>query len=296
MNLAKKISVLVSGSTGQLGQELQYLSKLHKDHITFSFKDRKGMDLSSEESIKKCLKTKYDYFINAGAYTAVDKAEKETATTYKVNAKALNYISRHSARQTKIIHVSTDYVYNWDPQRPLYETDKTNPKNVYAQSKLDGEKKLLAQRPDSIVLRTSWVYSSYGNNFVKTMLRLGKDRDKLNIVSDQFGTPTYARDLAAAIINIILHYQEENYENQAKQGVFNYSNLGLTNWSEFAEAIFKIAKINCKVGETTTKAFNAPAARPLWSMMSKEKIQSTFHLEIPQWEKSLTRCLRELGY
>lgn len=291
-----KITVLVSGSTGQLGQELQFLAKKYRKEIEFTFQDRKGMDLSKESSIKNCLQKAYDFFINAGAYTAVDKAEQDSKTAHQVNSKALAYIAKYSPSKTKIIHVSTDYVYNWNPQRPLLETDRTNPKNVYAQSKLKGEIQLLSKRPDSIILRTSWVYSSYGNNFVKTMLRLGKDRDSLNIVSDQLGSPTYARDLAVSIIKIIKEYDQPNYGNLPKQGIYNYSNLGLTNWSEFAKEIFRLSKLKCKVGETTTKAFNAPAARPLWSMMSKEKIQSTFHLEVPHWKKSLKSCLIELGY
>lgn len=296
MKNSNKIQVLVSGSTGQLGQEFQHLAKKHKAKLQFTFKDRKGLDLSKVASIKNCLKTEYDFFVNTGAYTAVDKAETDEKRAYLVNSKALEHIAKHSSPKTKLIHISTDYVYHWNPQRPLLESDKTNPQSIYAKSKLAGEKKLLARRKDAIVLRTSWVYSSYGNNFVKTMLRLGKDRDNLNIVSDQLGTPTYARDLANAIIDIMINYDCQNYDAQPKSGIYNYSNLGLTNWSEFAKEIFKQSKIKCKVGETTTKAFNAPAPRPSWSMLSKEKIQSTFQLGIPQWEKSVGTCLRELGY
>jgi len=295
MNVEKKITVLVSGSTGQLGQELRAISKNYPI-LSFTFKDRKALDLSSEQSIKKNLRNSYNYFINAGAYTAVDKAEKDKKNARIVNATALKYIAEHASPKTKLIHISSDYVYHTNPGRPLTETDKTNPQGIYAKTKLAGENHLLRKRPDALVIRTSWVYSSFGNNFVKTMLRLGKKLENLNIVADQYGAPTYARDLAECLVQLILREKIETYNQLPKQGVFNYSNHGLTNWSEFAKEIFTISKTKCTVGTTTTKAFNAPAPRPLWSMMSKEKIQENFHLEIPHWKKSLRRCLEELGY
>lgn len=294
--MKKKQRILVSGSTGQLGSELKHISK-DFPQFALTFKTRKGMDLSSSNSIKKALREKkYDFFINAGAYTAVDKAESDKSTAHKVNAEALSHIAKHCPKSTKIIHISSDYVYHISPLRPIEETDKVSPQSVYAKTKLKGERDLFKLRPDSVVMRTSWVYSSYGNNFVKTMLRLGKDRDSLHIVADQYGAPTYARDIATTLLHMIDRMDMDNIDDIPKSGIFNYSNLGLTNWADFAREIFRQAGIKCKVGETTTKAYNAPAPRPLWSMLSKEKIQRAYHIEIPEWRDSLNRCLSELGY
>ncbi len=288
-----KLRILVSGSTGQLGQELRYIARQYPS-FTFDFKNRKGFDLSSERSINQVLSTPYDYFINAGAYTAVDKAESDKKTAFQVNAKALDHIGKYAQARTKIIHISSDYVYHNDPNRPLLESDPTKAKGVYARSKLDGENYLLKRRPDALVIRTSWVYSSFGNNFVKTMLKLGQSRDELNIVADQYGTPTYARDIAETIMHMIINMGISTYTKSPKSGVYNFSNAGLTNWADFARAIFKNKGISCHIGETTTKAYNAPAPRPLWSMMSKEKIQRDFHIKIPNWKQSLHSCLLEL--
>ena len=285
--------ILVSGSTGQLGQELQFIAKQYPN-FKFTFKNRKKLDLSSESQIKKTLRTDYDYFINAAAYTAVDKAESDQKTAYQVNAKALGHIGKYLSPKTKVIHISSDYVYHNDPGRPLSESDSTKPKGVYAKSKLEGENLLLQHRPDAIIVRTSWVYSTFGNNFVKTMVRLGSSRDALNIVADQYGCPTYARDLALAIMNIIQNQKVETYMPSTKAGIYNFSNYGLTTWADFAREIFKQAKIDCKVGDTTTKAYKAPAPRPHWSMMSKERIQREFHIHVPNWKKSLQSCLKEL--
>ena len=288
--MTKKI--LVTGANGQLGSELKVVSKDFEQY-RFDFRDRKGFDLSSEKEIKTALSsTRYDFIINAGAYTAVDKAESDLRTADRVNNKALVHMAKHADPQTKLIHVSSDYVYHSRGDKPIQEHDSTNPKGVYAITKLNGENNLLKNRPDALIIRTSWVYSSFGNNFVKTMLRLGRERSELNIVSDQYGTPTYARDLAQAIMDII---QLDEKKAPWKSGVYNFSNSGLTNWADFAREIFRQAKINCNVGETTTKAYNAPAPRPLWSMMCKQKIQRDFHLEIHPWKESLRRCLDELG-
>lgn len=293
---SKAIRALVSGSTGQLGQELMAMCKAYP-RIKCDFKNRAKLDLSSKASIYDNLEeSSYDFYINCAAYTAVDQAESNAKMAYKVNAEALKYVAEAAPPTCKIIHISSDYVYHTNPGRPLRETDKTNPQGVYAKSKLDGEENLLKSRPDSLVIRTSWVYSSYGNNFVKTMLRLGKDRKALNIVSDQLGTPTYAKDLAVSILEMINNYSRDNFNQTPKAGIYNYSNLGLTDWASFAKEIFKQAKIKCKVGPTTTKAYGAPAPRPLWSMMSKEKIQSDFQLKIPTWKESLASCLKELGH
>lgn len=286
-----KIKILVSGATGQVGQELQHLAKSYTN-LEFHFKDRSTFDLSRPESVKdNLLNSDYDFFINAAAYTAVDKAEDETELAKKVNATALECMSAFTPDHCKLIHISTDYVYNHDPKRPLVEQDPTYPVNVYATTKKQGEDFIL-QRPESIIVRTSWVYSSFGNNFVKTMIRLGKEKDELNIVSDQIGTPTYARDLADALIQIVLH-QIKNPDSDFK-GIYNYSNAGQTNWADFARTIFQKENISCKVNDTTTAEYNAKAPRPLWSVLSKDKIKRSFGLKIDSWEDSLDKCLNEI--
>ncbi len=292
----KRKTILVTGSTGQVGSELKHISKLYPD-LSMTFLNRKQLDLASKASIKSAFANKsYDYCINAAAYTAVDAAETDKKMAHKVNALALSHLASFAPKTTKLIHLSTDYVYHTDPQRPLKETDPVAPQGVYASTKLEGEQRLLAKRPDSVVMRTSWVYSSYGNNFVKTMLRLGQNRDNLNIVADQYGTPTYARDIAHSLLTIIRNTGVNNFDDISQDGIFNYSNIGLVNWADFAREIFKLSKLKCQVGETTTALYGAPAPRPLWSLMSKSKIQKAYQLKIPHWKESLKNCLLELGY
>ena len=280
--------VLVSGSSGQLGSELSYLNNYHNS-LHFDFKSSTELDLGDEESIKNNLQNSdYDYFVNAGAYTAVDKAESDTSSAYAINGMALYHICNYLPSSCKLIHISTDYVYHHDPKRPLLESDTTKPQSVYAKSKKQGEDFILSSTVTGMIIRTSWVYSSFGKNFVKTMLRLGKEKEELTIVSDQIGTPTYARNLAELIIDII------NQDNIQGREIYNYSNIGQTNWADFAREIFSQKKINCTVKETTTKAYNAPAPRPLWSVMSKEKIARALGIKIPEWKESLSKCLDEL--
>jgi dTDP-4-dehydrorhamnose reductase len=280
------MKVLVSGSNGQLGSCLRELSGSF-DELEFKFCDSQQLDLTSKKSIEKAfLSDTYQFFVNCGAYTKVDKAEDEKELCYKINAEALGHIAEICSGDCKIIHISTDYVYHHNPGRALEETDGCHPQSVYAKSKLEGEKMLSKLRPEAIILRTSWVYSEYGHNFVKTMMRLGKERDELSIVADQIGSPTYAKDLAACIIHLI-----ENDQQLATKGVFNYSNLGQCSWADFAESIFSYANIQCKVKRIPTSDYPTPAKRPLWSVMSKEKIKTSSHIEIPFWEDSLQTCL-----
>lgn len=290
-----KIKILVSGSSGQLGSELKRLAK-NDSGTKFYFKSSQDLNLRSKRSITNNLaNSDFDYFINAGAYTAVDKAESDQVAAYEINAQALKTIAEVTPAKTQIIHISTDYVYDLALERPLLESDLNQPRSIYAKSKLQGEIELLKRRPDSIVIRTSWLYSVFGNNFVKTMLKLGKSRPDLTIVNDQHGSPTNCLDLAMAIMTIIKFLEEKN-KRLALGGIYNYSNLGLTNWLDFANEIFVKSKISCRLASTTTAEYNAPAPRPLWSLLSKEKIQRTFHIQIADWKKSLHTCLRELGY
>lgn len=286
-----KKTILVTGSSGQLGREFEQIS-LQQNEFEFHFANRDILNFEYEDSIRNYFITKeYDVVINCAAYTAVDKAESEEEKCYTVNARALAWLAKYVSYHSRIIHFSTDYVYNSIHGTPLREEDPTNPRGTYALSKLLGEEILKSSRSRAIVIRTSWVYSSFGHNFVNTMLRLGKTRDKLQIVSDQTGTPTYASDLAKATEKIIrLCLQNTEMEG----GAFNYSNSGYTNWADFARKIFDLEKIQCTVENITTEQFNAAAPRPLWSVMDKSKIKKHFGVDTPPWDASLAKCLLEL--
>lgn len=278
--------ILVSGATGQLGKELATISKTNAD-LSFEFCDKDSLDLSSIESIESQLSKGYDLFINAGAYTAVDKAEEDVDLCYKINSTALGHIGQLTPKTTKIIHLSSDYVYHNGSSKPMSEESITEPKGIYAKSKLEGENLLLTHRPEALVIRTSWVYSSFGHNFVKTMIRLGQLKDELTIVADQIGAPTYARDIAHAIIKM--------YRGDL-QGIYNYSNEGQTHWADYARKIFEFTNISCHVIDTTTEAFGAAAPRPAYSVLAKDKLYRDLDIKIPHWEESLQKCLIELGF
>jgi dTDP-4-dehydrorhamnose reductase len=249
--------------------------------------------LEHETSIAAELqKHRYNFIINTGAYTAVDKAESDEERSFTINARALKWIAEHASQDCRIIHISSDYVYNINSDKPLNENDETRPEGIYAISKLLGEELLTALRPESIIIRTSWVYSSFGSNFVKSMIRLAKEKDSLRIVADQIGTPTYARDLAYTIMAIIGKLTDN--PDSAFGGIYNFSNSGSTNWADFARKIFELTGIDCQVLETTTADYGAPAHRPAWSVMSKEKIISTFGIKENSWTDSLANCLREI--
>jgi dTDP-4-dehydrorhamnose reductase len=286
--------ILISGSTGQLGSELKSISSDYND-FEFIFKNRNGLDLSDSKKVQEVFSNnKYDYFINTAAYTAVDKAETEKESCFDINAHSLKTIANYCNPECRIIHISSDYVYNINPGRPLQEDDTTNPLGIYAQSKLQGEEILLHERENSIILRTSWVYSEFGHNFVKTMVRLGELNDKLSIVSDQIGTPSYAREIAKCIMTIVQKI-EENEDTNRYGGIYNFSHKGSTNWADFAREIFLLNQINCEVENTTTAAYNAPAHRPLWSVMSMSKIEKTFGIKIKDWKDCLQDCLSRLS-
>ncbi|NNE26000.1 MAG: dTDP-4-dehydrorhamnose reductase [Saprospiraceae bacterium] len=281
------LKILVSGSTGQVGNELQLLASQQSDY-EFTFKSSDALDLGSAESIKENLDSNIDAFINLGAYTQVDQAEQDTKACYAINADALYHIAKYASPNTKIIHLSSDYVYNSIKDRPILETDPTTPLGVYAKSKRDGEGNLLGLRSDAVVIRTSWVYSSFGHNFVKSMLKLGTERNQLNIVSDQIGAPTYARDIASVLMTCLAH--------PTLSGIFNYANKGQTHWADYARIIFKLTGIECEVNNISTSEFNAAAPRPEWSVLDCSKITKALNMTIAPWEESLKKCLLELGY
>jgi dTDP-4-dehydrorhamnose reductase len=294
--------ILVTGKNGQLGRSIHKLvntdTKIdnNKNSNDFIFVGREGLDLSSESSISDYFSNndKFDIIINCAAYTQVDKAEQEIELSNQINHLAVKQLaSIASKQQAKLIHISTDYVFNGESDKPYIETDVTNPINVYGKTKLAGEKALQEVMPASaIIIRTSWVYSEHGNNFVKTMLKLGKERDELNVVSDQIGSPTYASDLAGVILEIIKN-KEFREGDQATQ-VYHYSNEGEMSWYEFAKEIFKIAKINCKVNPITTQQYPTPAKRPRNTLMNKDKIVNAFNVNIDSWRVGITQHLSVL--
>lgn len=286
--------ILVTGASGQLGQELQALAAEYND-FRFLFTDRQALDITKQDAVQRFFeKNQVDYCINCAAYTAVDKAESESDLAYNINVKSVEYLA-NACNNTgaRLIHLSSDYVYHNGLNTPLKETNPTHPQSVYAKTKLAGE--AAAKAANAMIIRTSWVYSSFGNNFVKTMIRLGKERPELRVVYDQIGTPTYAQDLAKAVLDIIEKIESNIISRDLLHGVYNYSNEGVSSWYDFAKAIFEMTSINCKVTPIETKDFPTPATRPPFSVLNKTKIKEAFDLEIPYWREALSRCLALLS-
>jgi dTDP-4-dehydrorhamnose reductase len=291
--------ILVTGKNGQLGRSIQKIvdtdTKIDNNQNSndFIFVGREELDLSSESSISHYFDNndKFDIIINCAAYTQVDKAEQEVELVNQINHLAVKQLaSIANKQQARLIHISTDHVFDGESDKPYIETDIPNPVNVYGKTKLAGEKALQAAMPmNAIIIRTSWLYSEYGNNFVNTMLRLGKERDELSVVSDQIGSPTYATDLADAILEIIKN-KEFREDDQATQ-IYHYSNEGEISWYEFAQEIFKIAEIDYKVNPITTQQYPTPAKRPRNTLMNTAKIAETFSVSTPNWKSSLTLIL-----
>ncbi len=290
--------ILVTGKNGQLGQSINKLinTEAKTDESLssnkFIFVGRGELDLSSKSNINHYFNdNKFDIIINCAAYTAVDKAEEEKDLANEVNHLAVKQLAQIAKQQqAKLIHISTDYVFDGKKHGPYKEVDTTNPINVYGKTKLAGEKALQEIMPtNAIIIRTSWVYSEYGNNFVKTMLRLGGERDELNVVSDQIGSPTYATDLAGVILEIIQNksFKEAGQTTQ----IYHYSNEGEISWHEFSKEIFKIAKIDCKANPIVTEQYPTPAQRPKNTSMNKNKIMKTFNANPAPWKDSLEKCL-----
>ncbi|MEO1623738.1 MAG: dTDP-4-dehydrorhamnose reductase, partial [Bacteroidota bacterium] len=239
-------NILVTGANGQVGQELQQLAKQYPD-FQFSFTDVAELDITDADAVTSFFQQKeIDVCLNCAAYTAVDKAESEEALARKINVDGpMHLAAACQQRGAFLLQLSTDYVYHNDCNRPLIESDPTQPKGVYAQTKLEGDLAALAGGAPAMVIRTSWVYSSFGHNFVKTMLRLGRERDALRVIFDQVGTPTYARDLAAAMLQIVQQLADGAWSNEAINGIYHYSNEGVTSWYDFAHAIFDSCQIDC---------------------------------------------------
>ncbi|UOA08285.1 dTDP-4-dehydrorhamnose reductase [Methylobacter sp. S3L5C] len=286
-------AILVTGANGQLGSELRELSNLNTDFI-FTFISRDELDLSDSAAIQNWFVDKtFDVIINCAAYTAVDKAQAEPDLARAINSVAVETLARIAkAKNSALIHISTDYVFNGKNYQPYNETDLTDPQGIYGQTKFEGEQAMLAINPaKSVIIRTSWVYSKFGNNFVKTMLRLGKEREELGVIYDQVGTPTSARDLAEAILAIIRHPKLESVTDTE---VYHFSNEGVCSWYDFAKAIFALSALTCRVKPIETKDYPTPASRPHYSLLNKAKIKNTFDLTIPYWKDSLADCLNSL--
>lgn len=284
--------VLVTGSTGQLGRSLQDLAGQHAD-IDFTFADRAMLDLAVPEQVTQHLQQhQYDYIINCGAYTAVDKAEQERELAEQVNHHAVAALAQAAKEQgAYLIHISTDYVFDGCHYKPYAEDHPTAPVNNYGQTKLHGEQAIQASGVNASILRTSWVYSEHGSNFVKTMLRLGRERGTLTVIDDQVGCPTYAADLAAAIMLLI---QQQQANPVAGCRLLHYSNEGVCSWYDFAKAIFELAGVECDVQPIETKDYPTPAARPHYSLLSKQTFKRTTGVSIPYWRDSLVVCLEKI--
>ena len=290
------MNVLVTGSNGQLGSELRMLNDefLMLNYKCF-FTTSEDLDITNHKEVKKyIIENSIDIIINCAAYTAVDKAEEDKVNADKINHLAVkNLASIAKDNSIKLIHISTDYVFNGENFKPYVEDDITSPNGVYGKTKLDGENAMISINPlNSIIIRTSWVYSSFGANFVKTMLRLGKERDSLGVIFDQVGTPTYARDLAEALLQIL---NDESLMLHEKVEIYNYSNEGVLSWYDFAKEIMKMAKIECQINPIETKEYPTPAKRPHYSLLNKSKIKEEFNLSIPYWKDSLNDCLQTMG-
>lgn len=279
--------ILVTGANGQLGNEMQVLSKENPQHVYF-FTDVQELDICDEQAINRFVTdNEIDIIVNCAAYTAVDKAEDNPELCDKLNHIAPGYLARVAqSRNAAIIQISTDYVFDGTAHVPYTEKEPTCPNSVYGTTKLAGEQAVMAQCTNAMIIRTAWLYSTFGNNFVKTMIRLGKERDSLGVVFDQIGTPTYAEDLARAIYAAI---------NQGiVPGIYHFSNEGVCSWYDLTIAIHRIAGITaCKVKPLHTDEYPAKAPRPNYSVLDKTKIKTTFGIEIPHWEESLTKCINK---
>ena len=286
------MKILVTGKNGQLGKSIHKRVTNNEHTDEFVFVGREELDLSSTDSITSYFNhNNFDIIINCAAHTAVDKAEEEAVLANQINHLAVAQLAQIAKiQQAKLIHISTDYVFDGESDKPYTETDVTNPINIYGKTKLAGEQALKdIMSTDAIIIRTSWVYSEYGNNFVKAMLRLGQERDELNIVSDQIGSPTYATDLANAILDTMQNkaFKEAGQETQ----VYHYSSVGEISWYEFSKEIFELTDIQCSVSPITTEQYPTPAKRPKNTLMNKDKIAETFSVNIPDWKESLNTCM-----
>ena len=284
-------NILITGANGQLGNELKVLAHALPG-FDFIYGDLPDLDITQSDSINRFLKARnVGHIVNCAAYTQVDKAESESEIAYAVNAKGAGLLAKIAQENdARLLHISTDFVFDGGKSTPYKPDDKANPLGIYGKSKLQGENEVLVACEKAVVIRTSWLHSSYGNNFVKSMLRLGAQRSQLGVVYDQVGAPTYAADLAAAIIQII------RQANKGNGQIFHFSNAGVASWYDFAHAIMQMAGLPCKVSPIETHEYPTPAPRPAYSVMHCRKIQAHFEgIDLPHWRSSLKRCLSKIG-
>lgn len=283
--------ILVTGANGQLGRKIRDFS-INFPVYEFIFSDINQLDICSYNDIDNLFsRNNIDIVINCAAYTAVDNAEEEYEQAYNTNCIAVENLAKASLKYGfKVIHISTDYVFDGSSNIPYNEKQPTNPLGNYGKTKLEGEKVLLKTNPDSIIIRTSWLYSEYGNNFFKTMIRLGKEKDELKVVFDQIGTPTYAGNLAEIILTIIMEYYE-NYN--WKSGIYHFSNQGVCSWYDFAYEILILSQINTFLNPVLSHEFPTKAVRPKYSVLDKTKITSAFNYAIPHWTSGLRVCFEQ---
>lgn len=282
------MNILVTGCNGQLGNEMQLLEKLHPEHTYFNT-DVAELDITNREAIEQFVgDNAIDGIVNCAAYTAVDKAEENQEFCHLLNADAPGFLAEViEKRGGWMIQVSTDYVFDGTNHKPYVETDPVCPNSTYGRTKLAGEQAVLNNCKKSMIIRTAWLYSTFGNNFVKTMIRLGREKAELGVIFDQIGTPTYAHDLAVAIFAAI--------SNGVVSGIYHFSNEGVISWYDFTKAIHRIADIStCHVRPLHTEEYPTPAARPHYSVLDKTKIKQTYNIEIPYWEESLEVCVNKL--
>jgi dTDP-4-dehydrorhamnose reductase len=284
--------ILVTGANGQLGNELQVLATEHPAW-EFVFTDLPLLDITNAAQVSDfVLRTCPQFIINCAAYTAVDKAESDEQTAYLINATAVQNLTS-AAQQTGayLVHISTDYVFDGKNHSPYRETELCNPQTVYGKTKQQGEA-FAAAYPKSTIIRTAWLYSTFGNNFVKTMLRLGRERASIGVVADQIGTPTYAADLARAILQIV----SATVQNPSafKRGIYHFTNEGVCSWYDFAEAIMRQAGLSCKVSPIDTADYPTPAKRPAYSVLHKGKIKQRYGVAIRHWQAALEECLLKM--
>jgi len=284
------VRILITGSKGQLGNEIRVLAKGYPD-FDFLYTDIDELDITDQLKVDEFFICNMpQVIINCAAYTAVDKAESDEATAHLINATAVENLSKSATKiGALMIHVSTDYVFDGNSYLPYCETDETNPQSAYGRTKLAGEEAVRQYANKAIIIRTSWLYSAFGNNFVKTMIKYGKERKELKVVYDQVGTPTYARDLAKAILDIIPSALQHSGTD-----LFHYSNEGVASWYDFARTVIAFSGISCDIKPILTKDYPLPAHRPCFSVLNKSKIKEKYNIEIPYWSDSVKDCIQRL--
>ena len=282
------MNILITGCNGQLGNEIQLLQAQYAQHTWFNT-DVNELDITDKAAIERFVEAnEIDGIVNCAAYTAVDKAESDPQLARKLNADAPAFLAEAVAKRGGwMVQVSTDYVFNGTKHTPYVETDEPCPNSIYGQTKLEGEQAVSKLCPNAMIIRTAWLYSEFGNNFVKTMIRLGREREQLGVIFDQVGTPTYAHDLAMVIMTAI--------DSGIKPGVYHFSNEGVTSWYDFTKSIHRLSGINtCQVSPLHTAEYPTPACRPAYSVLDKTKIKAAYGIEIPHWEESLAKCIAKL--